>query len=354
MIRSIVLFLSLIELLPVRAANLPIDTLPLSCQQKAEKLLDETLTFMEKNYYRRAQVSWPVLAADAKARLREASNCEDAYSAISWCFRQLNEPHSFIMSPEKAARYNAHSSVEGDASDGPMPNLSELVGEIRGEWLQDSVAYLTIPWVSTTDSLICQRIADSLQAVIARLDSRNISRWIIDLRKNSGGNCWPMLAGVGPLLGDGLYGYFVSGEQRVPITYRDGSALQGRHVICRVSSRGYKTQRDQKSIVVLTSKGTVSAGEIVALAFKGRAQTWLIGEPTAGMTTANATYSLSDRSMLVLTICQEADHKGRICEGSIQPDQMVAIETPALGDPVRGTASGDPVKDAALAWLQSR
>ncbi|HEY6901722.1 MAG TPA: S41 family peptidase [Puia sp.] len=340
MIRSLLLLLSLIELVPAWAGNRNIDTAALPCRQKAEQLLEETLSFMEKNYYRRSQVSWPELATAARARLREAPSCEAAYSSISWCFDQLNEPHSFIMPPEKAARYSGDMLSPG----APTPSLSELVGEIRGEWLQDSIGYLTIPWVSTTDSLICERIADSLQSVIARLDTRNISRWIIDLRKNSGGNCWPMLAGIGPLLGDGVCGYFVSGEARVPITYRDGSALQGRHVICRVSKRGYKTQSNQKSIVVLTGRRTVSAGEIVALAFKGRAQTWLIGEPTAGRTTANATYPLSDRSMLVLTICQEADHMGRICEGSIQPDRLVTMEAPVAGDPVR---------DAALTFLSN-
>ncbi|WP_431215728.1 S41 family peptidase [Puia sp. P3] len=199
------------------------DSIEMPCRQKAGRLLDETLGFMEKNYYRRGDVSWPVLAAEAKARLREAVSCEDAYATISWCFHQLNEPHSFIMPPDKASRYTG----ESDGPDMPLPDLSLLVGEIRGEWLQDSIAYLTIPWVSSTDSLVCLRIADSLQTLIARLDSRNISRWIIDLRKNSGGNCWPMLAGIGPLLGDGVYGYFVSGDQRIPISYRDGSAFPG-------------------------------------------------------------------------------------------------------------------------------
>lgn len=318
------------------------DTLQRPCMQKAEKLLDEALAFMEKNYYRRDQVSWTQLAADAKARLRISDNCEDAYASISWCFKQLNEPHSFVMSPDKAARYTG-----GNEAPVETPDLSQLVGEIKGEWLQDSIAYLTIPWVSTTDSLLCLHIADSLQAIIARLDSRKVTRWIIDLRQNSGGNCWPMLAGIGPLLGEGCYGYFVSASsgERIPISYRNGSAFQGRHVVCRVSNQGYKTQSSHKSIVVLTGHRTISAGEIVALAFKGREQTCLIGEPTAGLTTANATYSLSDRSMLILTVCQEADHNGQICRGSIVPDKLVAAsERPAE----------DPARAAALAWLQGQ
>jgi carboxyl-terminal processing protease len=313
------------------------DTLALPCRQKAEQLLNEALGFMEKNYYRRDEVTWTTLASQARQQLLNADNCDDAYASITWCFKQLGERHSFIMPPDKAARYAGDESPTG---------LTDLVGEIRGEWLRDSIAYLTIPWVSTTDSSLCERIADSLQTVIARLDTRHISRWIIDLRSNSGGNCWPMLAGIGPLLGDGVYGYFVASGERIPIAYYDGSACQGRHVICRVSEdHGYHTHATHKSIVVLTGRRTVSAGEIVALAFKGREQTCLIGQPTAGLTTANATYSLSDRSMLVLTVCQEADFTGHVCDGRIQPDKYIPTDTGT--DP-------DPARTAALAWLQSK
>jgi carboxyl-terminal processing protease len=335
----LVLFLSHGMATPIHAPH-P-DTLSLPCRQKAEQLLDEALRFMEKNYYHRDLVDWKNLAAQARQQLLKADNCDDAYASITWCFKQLGERHSFIMPPDKAARYNGDQSLESPAG------LTELVGEIRGEWLTDSIAYLTVPWVRCDDSLVCERIADSLQAVIASLDTRHISRWIIDLRNNSGGNCWPMLAGIGPLLGDGVYGYFVASGERIPISYNNGSACQGRHVICRVSEdHGYHTYAAHKSVVVLTGRRTVSAGEIVALAFKGREKTCLMGEPTAGLTTANATYSLSDRSVLVLTVCQEADFSGRICDGRIQPDQLVPTSSTA--------ADPDTARSAAIAWLKSK
>ena len=321
------------------------DTMRLPCLQQASHLLDKALGFMQKNYYRRDFVDWNVLSAEAKKRLLASANCDDAYASITWCFHQLDEQHSFVMPPEKAARYNYDT-----ASLTKAPSLSELVGEIKREWLQDSIGYLTIPWVSTTDSLICERVADSLQELIARLDRKGISRWIIDLRKNTGGNCWPMLAGIGPLLGDGVCGYFVSADERIPISYRDGAALQGRHIRCRVSANGYHTRYDRKSIVVLTGRRTISAGEIVALAFKGKEQVYLYGEPTAGLTTANATYSLSDHSMLILTVCQEADHTGRVCAGSIVPDKMI----PAAKDDPADPMQQDPVKTAAVNWLQAQ
>lgn len=321
------------------------DTTKLACLQKADSLLNEALTFMKKNYYRRDYVDWEDLTTRAKMQLMGSSNCEDAYETISWCFRQLNEQHSFIMPPVKAARYNYDT-----ANLYKTPPLSDLVGEIKGEWINDSIAYLTLPWVSTTDSLICTYIADSLQALIARLDTRKISRWIIDLRKNSGGNCWPMLAGIGPLLGEGVCGYFVASEERIPIAYRNGAAFQGKHVLCRVSGEGYRTQCSRKSVIVLTGRKTVSAGEIVALAFKGKEQAWLFGEPTAGLTTANATYSLSDHSMLVLTVCQEADHTGRICQGSIVPDKLI----PPPLTPSNNALAEDSVRSAAVSWLSTQ
>ncbi len=48
------------------------DTLALPCLQKAEQLLNEALTFMEKNYYRRDQVIWTDLEAHARQQLLNA------------------------------------------------------------------------------------------------------------------------------------------------------------------------------------------------------------------------------------------------------------------------------------------
>ncbi|HMC87687.1 MAG TPA: S41 family peptidase [Chitinophagaceae bacterium] len=317
---------------PKPAAALP------SCLQKANNLLDEAFTFMEKNYYRKNSVEWDTLISAAKRKLSSSGNCDETYDIISWCFKELNESHSFIMPPSKAAIYNNEP-----ASLTNKPTVKELVGEIKGELLENGVAYITVPWVSTTDSAICTMVADSLQQLIAAMDTEGTNGWIIDLRKNTGGNCWPMLAGIGPLLGEGVCGYFVSAREKIAISYKDGAASQGKYVRCRVSNNGYKVKSGKMPIIVLTGHRTVSSGEIIALAFKGKEQVYLYGEPTAGYTTANATYTLSDNSMLVLTVCMEADRNGKICEGRIIPDQTITTETSA--------DSKDPAKAAALLRL---
>lgn len=316
------------------------DTSLNTCLTKANGLLDEAFVFLQKNYYRKNSVAWDTLMSSAKKRLQASGNCNETYDIISWCFKELNETHSFIMPPTKAAIYNNNV-----ASLPKKPMLHELVGEIKGELLDNGVAYITVPWVSTTDSLICIQVADSLQAMIARLDGAKPTGWIIDLRKNTGGNCWPMLAGIGPLLGNGVCGYFVSAREKIPIVYNDGAAFQGKNLRCKVSN-AYKMNSDKKSIIVLTGRRTVSSGEIIALAFKGKEQVYFYGEPTAGYTTANATYTLSDNSMLVLTVCMEADRTGKICEGRIMPDETFTAET--------HPGSSDAAMSAAVMWLGSQ
>ncbi len=317
------------------------DSATVSCQLKAKHLLDEALGFMQKYYYRKNYVQWDTLIATAKAQLAASNSCEDSYDIITWCFRQLKETHSFLMLPEKASAY-----INDTATIKQKQLLSDFVGEIRGELIEDDIAYITVPWVSTTDSIMCMQVADSLQNLIARLDANPVNNWIIDLRKNTGGNCWPMLAGIGPLLGNGVCGYFVSANEKIPIRYSDGIAFQGKNIRCKTSNMGYKTKSDKKSIIILTGRKTVSSGEIIALAFKGKEQVYFYGEPTAGYTTANATYTLSDNSMLVLTVCMEADRTGKICEGKIMPDEIVNADTAAN--------SHDPARSAAVMWLMSQ
>src|ERR1700733_10257201 len=78
-----------------QSASKPDTALPV-CLQKANHLLDEAFTFMQRNYYRKNSVSWDTLIATAKNKLNSSGNCNDTYDIISWCFKELNESHSFI------------------------------------------------------------------------------------------------------------------------------------------------------------------------------------------------------------------------------------------------------------------
>ena len=105
-----------------------------SCLEKANHLLDEALGFMQKHYYRKRYIQWDTLIANAKSQLAASGNCEDTYDIISNCFRQINETHSFLMPPSKAAIYNNDTGALQQ-----KPVIAQLVGDIRGELITDRI-----------------------------------------------------------------------------------------------------------------------------------------------------------------------------------------------------------------------
>ncbi|MEU3854069.1 S41 family peptidase [Streptomyces sp. NPDC029554] len=64
------------------------------------------------------------------------------------------------------------------------------------------MGYLSLPGVLGSEKVYQQYVREGRDAV-AKADRPNACGWVIDLRRNHGGNMWPMLAVVGPILGDG-------------------------------------------------------------------------------------------------------------------------------------------------------
>ena len=98
-------------------------------------------------------------------------------------------------------------------------------------------------------------------------------------------------------------------------------------------------------VAVLTSPFTGSSGEVTTLAFVGRPETRLFGEPTGGYTTANVGYNLFDGSFLALAVAAMTDRTGTTYPSGIDPDELVSI------DWTQFATEGDPVLAAATNWL---
>jgi C-terminal processing protease CtpA/Prc len=189
--------------------------------------------------------------------------------------------------------------------------------------------------------------ATRLQELIRAIDQPPACGWIVDLRQDEGGNLWPMLAGVGPLLGEGEVGAFVTSGQRVPWVYRDGGAYVGTQVVTVVNNP-YR-RADPPPVAVLTAAQTASSGELLVVAFRGRPSTRSFGSPTRGVPTSNEPKVLADGAVLLLTTTASADRTGATYEDTIQPDQRVAGVTLTRGD-----EATDPTVQAAAMWLRAQ
>ncbi|MFY9345919.1 MAG: S41 family peptidase [Planctomycetota bacterium] len=211
-----------------------------------------------------------------------------------------------------------------------------------GSRLDGDVGYLELPGLGAGP--LAKTYADIAQDLIKTIDSVPVRGWILDLRRNTGGNVWPILAGIGPIVGEGVLGAYVSANGRTEWSYAEGAAMIGGQAAASVTSP-YEPAAPLPPVAVLTSGLTANAGEAVVVAFRGRERSRTFGAPTRGVPTANTQMRHDDGALLVVTIMLYVDRTGRTYDGSIAPDVPVATDWTKFG------AADDPVIVAAKRWL---
>ncbi len=213
-----------------------------------------------------------------------------------------------------------------------------------GYRIDEQLAYISMPSLGSGDEKTKTLFADHLQHLIDSLDHPKLKGWVLDLRENDGGNCWPMLAGIGPILGEGVCGYFKERENYYGWSYKKGGSYNGSYPQLQVSRKPYQPHSKSAPVAVLTGPGTTSSGEIVAVAFKNRPLSKSFGQKTGGYSTGVNNYELSDGSQLLLTGSVYVDRAKNAYPDGVEPD--VAVST-------AGRIAGDPVLEAAISWLEN-
>jgi carboxyl-terminal processing protease len=198
--------------------------------------------------------------------------------------------------------------------------------------LKDGIALVRVDGFEKGDSLSCGLYADSLQRVVLHLTSMAPIGWLIDLRHNSGGNLYPMLAGLGPLLGCGDLGWDVSaaGTREAWWYCRHESHPEGASHITLV--RSPMVLPDTLPAIVLISDRTGSAGEALTMSFIGRSRTRIFGQRSSGYATNNRMCFLSDSAILNITSGVMMDRTGGTHEEGIEPDRRFAREEDAFAE----------------------
>lgn len=237
-----------------------------------------------------------------------------ARSAIKSLLRDLGDGHSFLNSSDGVLEAERISKAEMEPATWRM--------------LRPGIAVIHVPMFRGTEDALRRVFANSIRGALNSGIQAGAKGWIVDLSRNRGGNMWPMLDGLSPLLGTESLGAF---------RYRDGSSspwiLKGHEGITDVPDL-----RDAP-VAVVTSDRTASSGEAVAVAFRGRPLTRSFGTPTSGYSTSNTTYTLADGSRLYLTTAVFEDRNGNSYGGELVPDQVI------------NSMDADASFDAAGGWL---
>lgn len=304
---------------------------------EARAYVDAFLAIVEEQAMMTDNLDWPQMRRDMASLTAGAVTTADTYPALRFCLNALGDNHSRLLTPAFIASRGGGDAEAGETvePDYDLPQHEPLDGDL---------GYLWLPGHLTFGEEGPRAYASTLARALEEL--KDCKGFVIDLRQNGGGNMWPMLAGLGPLLGAEVVGSF---------TYPDGSAdtwwfredVSGQSDIpCTevIPPHGASFPADIP-VALLTSRWTGSSGESTLIAFLGRPNVRTFGQPTTGLSTGNSSIPLSDGAILLLTTSVYADRTGKEYGGRVTPDEEI---------PPHGEGEKDAVLQAAVAWLQQQ
>ena len=263
---------------------------------KAVAIMDKTALFAEGSLWERAK---------KKALSSAPETMGEAYETVREALETAGGKHSFLME-SSVAQYN-------DTAQWEMPAI---------EMTEDSILVVTVPHFAGNETQ-AKQYSQTLQDGISS-DARGV---ILDLRGNTGGNMYPMVAGVNALLPDGIVLKFRQRNGRESnLTAEYIAKVQGVERKATISPQ----------IAILTDGETASSGEALLICFRGLSNVRTFGSPTAGYASANRTFDMGDGSKLVITSSCDVARTGEVfCDDPIVPDSLT-----------------DEPMDAALEWLR--
>ncbi|UFH56914.1 S41 family peptidase [Spirosoma sp. KNUC1025] len=280
------------------------------------------MSLIENHSIHRKTIDWPSFKQQVDNKAQGAQTIADTYPAIQLALTLLGDNYSSYMTASGTVLIGERTVHCTDSAPTEVPANS-------------NIGYVKITSFSEGGASAVN-FAQSIQTIIKQADTDSIRGWIVDLRGNLGGNMWPMLAGVDPILGDGIVGYFVDPDRTTsPWSNEAGMAKAGQNVLTKVETP-YTLRKANPKVAVLTNLAAASSGEAIAIAFKGRPNTRSFGTPTCGLSTGNVGFKLSNSANLTLTEVTMADRTKTPYGKSIQPDDASYSSTAV---------------DRAIAWL---
>lgn len=308
----------------------PTENIPTTIAPVAADYLGEIITLMQRFSVKRRAINWTEFRADVFATAGPAQTITQTVPGIRRALLLLGDGHSSYLPLRGNPVFVSTRTCGAPTALRPgTPN----VGYVRVRQFAGS---------SAEAAVFAQQLQDSIRVA----DRDGIVGWIVDVRGNTGGNMYPMIAGIGSILGEGVLGYFLDADgTAVPFSYRDGASYYANQPLQQLTSV-YQLKQPNPRVAVLTDGWTASSGEAVVIAFRERANTRSFGSPTCGLSTGNTSYFLSDTARLVLTVSTMADRAKRAYGDVITPDEVIANPDDAVARAIQWLVNSPPLGTA--------
>lgn len=266
----------------------------LGCEQKSaqrnffETYIHQAVDSIQVHSIYRERINPDSLAHAMIADLEDNFTIDSVYLLVQSAIQSIDN-HSYVLS--KTAMQKLEEGHE-DFVPQPFP--------FQGKIIEGRYAFLSLEGFAGLDSVSADKYTDSLQHLLVNLYEQDPDGWIIDLRDNTGGWFYAMIAGLGPVLGEGIKAYEITADGNVtPFYYIKHDSLSGKKDRILLADSAFVFQKQLPTAVLIGPK-TGSAGELLALSFKGNPKTVLIGQPTYGASTGIRGLMMMDSSQLCL------------------------------------------------------
>jgi hypothetical protein len=287
---------------------------------------DSLYTFIKYNSIHRDIVSWDSMDTAHSKCLVSAKNDLDTLQCFVQILRALDDIHSNITYKNK--NYGHYHPVEDSVYIRIKPLLdlaAQESGKISMALLPDQNGYIRIPGIQAFGETEVNRYARIILDSLSVLATQKMKQIVIDLRLNTGGNLYPMLSGLSPLLGDGIIGYETDVEGTIVRSWeiKKNNFFIGEYQTTSIPD-SFSFNLNKMPVVILTGPLTGSSGTMTAIAFKHRPNTFFIGEATTeGYTTSNGYFWFSPDFTMNFATNFVADRKKILYKKAFNPDLYI-------------------------------
>jgi len=281
--------------------------------------IDKTFLIIQNNALNKNKIDWDSLRMDIYERTKNAKKIEEVLPIYPYLFEKIEDHHGWLSYKGKNYRWNKNSNkVKSEIIKDAVKSTKKVYATL----LSRNIGYLRIPGNNDFGAKKMDSIASNIVDEIDKINSNRIKGWIIDLRVNTGGNMYPMIAGISDLIGDNeKLGGFVTSDNHSDEQWllKSGNIyVDSNQVLDRKKLKKPITKR--LPIAILISGYTASSGEMTAISLIGRKKTKLFGEESAGYTTTNEGFKIDENSGLNLAVGYVTDRTGKIYVDNIKPD----------------------------------
>ncbi|MDQ6737425.1 MAG: S41 family peptidase [Gemmatimonadota bacterium] len=317
------------------AARLSAQAAP-AMPDSVRRYVHDAMAAFRSHSVHQSEIDWPSLEDSVLVRSTNARTPADTWQALTWALRSVDR-HSYLLPPADRMPTLFHGMIPAKTTS-PQP-VSKAASLLEGD--------VGVVVVKAHTGINRPAYVDSLLTDLATLDRSGACGWVVDLRDDTGGNMWPMLAGVGPLLGAEVVGSFSKEALGRGWHYRDGRSWDGDSIPPAAppgsgSAPPPRLAHADAPVALLIGNNTASSGEMVLLAFLGRPDVRSFGDSTAGYTSGNSNVALPDGATMIITSSYPRDRMGRTYPLRIAPDELL---------PASDSGAGDAPLNRAVAWL---